>query len=84
MAMLKDNKTEDTQISLPPQLLRAYEVIITPSFQVQTQHVLKVRSLKSDIIGSQVTIRGIVCRMGQLKPQIQIVTYSCDKCRYEM
>ena len=43
-----------------------------------------LRAIRAQHIGKLVTIRGIVTRVSDVKPYISVVTYTCDKCGYEV
>ena len=44
---------------------------------------VSVRHVRSKSMGKLVTIRGMVVRASDVKPQCQVVTYSCDACGCE-
>lgn len=43
-----------------------------------------MREIKATSIGSLVTIRGIVVRASDVKPQMQVAVYVCDVCGFEV
>ena len=43
-----------------------------------------MREIKAHTIGSLVTIRGIVVRVSDVKPQMQVAVYVCDVCGFEV
>jgi len=43
-----------------------------------------MRRLKSDLIGSTVTIKAIVVRVTEIKPFLKVASYSCDVCGNEV
>ena len=48
-----------------------------------TMKSLSVREVKADKIGQLVTVRGIVTRTTEVKPVVEVATYTCDKCGAE-
>ena len=43
-----------------------------------------MRDIKSDCIGSLVTVKGIVTRASDVKPCLQVAVYACDVCGCEV
>ena len=43
-----------------------------------------MRDIRSNQIGSLVTLRGIVTRASDVKPCIMVAVYACDSCGYEV
>lgn len=46
--------------------------------------VLPLRALTADRIGSLVCVRGIITKVTDVKPQLQVATYTCDECGFEI
>ena len=44
---------------------------------------MSVRQVKGDSVGHYVKIRGMVTRVGNVKPLATVIGYSCDKCGFE-
>jgi len=65
----------------PPALTRRYRVYINA---VSTAKPLSVRLVKSEMVGSLVTVKGLITRVTNVKPQIVVAAYSCDKCGDEV
>ena len=42
-----------------------------------------VREVKADNIGKLVVVRGIVTRCTEVKPVVEVATYTCDQCGAE-
>lgn len=64
----------------PPELMRRFEIYFkTPSLQKPTP----IRDVKAAQIGKLVTVRGIVTRCTEVKPMMQVATYTCDQCGAE-
>ncbi|XP_023319814.1 DNA replication licensing factor mcm7 [Eurytemora carolleeae] len=65
---------------IPPSLLRRFEVLIKPQ---SSDKVVHIRDIKAEYIGKLVTLKGIVTRCTEVKPMMQVATYTCDKCGVE-
>lgn len=48
------------------------------------KQISKMREIKGAQIGSLISIKGIVIRASDVKPQMQVATYTCDVCGYEV
>jgi len=48
------------------------------------QNMVPLRSLKASLIGSHVTIKAQVVRCSEVSPMMQVATYICDACGYEI
>ncbi|KAG1324030.1 hypothetical protein G6F62_009332 [Rhizopus arrhizus] len=75
-----DNPIE-TQSQLPPSLTRRFEVFFKP---LSDDTPLSVRQINGAKLGQLVTIRGIITRVSDVKPFLQVNTYSCDSCGSEI
>ena len=69
--------------SIPKELERTYQIVIIPG-EMSKKQVLKMREIKAKQIGSLVTIRGIVVRASDVKPQMEVAVYVCDMCGFEV
>ena len=49
----------------------------------EDQKHLAVRDVKADSIGKLVVVKGIVTRATEVKPMMQVATYTCDQCGAE-
>ncbi|KAG2227022.1 hypothetical protein INT45_006429 [Circinella minor] len=67
--------------TFPPALTRRYEVFIKP---LSTDEAVSVRQIGGTSLGQLVTVRGIVTRVSDVKPFLQVNTYSCDTCGSEI
>merc|ERR1740128_994785 len=66
--------------TFPPELMRRYEVY----FKSQSnEKVIPIREVKASSIGKLVNIKGIVTRATEVKPMMQVATYTCDQCGAE-
>lgn len=70
----------------PPQLLRRYNLYFKPltNSTSKSSKPLNIRSVKGSHIGQLITIRGIVTRVSDVKPSVEIQAYTCDTCGYEI
>lgn len=72
--------TRDSRNKYPPELMRRFEVY----FKAQSTHKhATIRNVKAEQIGKLVSVKGIVTRASEVKPMMQIATYTCDQCGAE-
>jgi DNA replication licensing factor MCM7 len=62
-----DNKNAQHKNTIPPELERQFNVIITPGENTKPM-ISKMREIRANAIGSLVTIKGIVTRASDVKP----------------
>ncbi|KAJ3186748.1 Mcm2-7 hexameric complex component [Gaertneriomyces sp. JEL0708] len=65
----------------PPDLTRRYAVTFKPR---SVQKAVSVRDIKAAHVGKLVTVRGMVTRVSDVKPQAVVLCLSCDKCGHEV
>jgi len=66
--------------SFPPELMRRFEVY----FKVRTDDkIVPIRDVKATCIGKLINVKGIVTRATEVKPLMQVATYTCDQCGAE-
>ncbi|OJJ46640.1 hypothetical protein ASPZODRAFT_66081 [Penicilliopsis zonata CBS 506.65] len=73
----------------PPELTRRYTLNFKPltpsgSSSERDTKALAVRNVRSDHLGSLITVRGITTRVSDVKPAVQINAYTCDRCGCEV
>ena len=71
----------------PDKLLRRYDLYFKPLTNDSlhsTSKPLSVRQVKGDKIGNLLTVRGIVTRISEVKPNVQVNAYFCDRCDAEV
>ncbi|KAL2872435.1 DNA replication licensing factor MCM7 [Aspergillus lucknowensis] len=73
----------------PPELTRRYVLNFKPltpsgSSSERASKALAVRNVRSEHIGSLITVRGITTRVSDVKPAVQINAYTCDRCGNEI
>ena len=61
---------------LPPGLKRRYEVRVLPRTK---EKAFALRLVKAASLGNLLTVKGIVTRVSEVKPNISIATYTCQK-----
>ncbi|KAI8908195.1 MCM2/3/5 family-domain-containing protein [Powellomyces hirtus] len=77
-----DAAREGTNAPLfPAMLTRRYSVYFKPRSLVKA---VSVREVKGAAVGHMVTVRGMVTRVSDVKPQAVVIALSCDKCGYEI
>ncbi|UZJ52608.1 hypothetical protein CBS101457_001928 [Exobasidium rhododendri] len=82
---VSEEDMEDTsrETLFPALLLRRYTLYLRPDGR-QEEKTMAVRAIKSAHIGSLLTLRGIVTRVSEVKPCIQVDAYACDDCGAEV
>jgi DNA replication licensing factor MCM7 len=68
---------------LPPELERTYQVFIVNG-EFSKKSILRMRDIRSNQIGSLVTCKGIVTRVSDVRPCIQVAVYACEVCGAEV
>lgn len=71
--------------SFPPELTRRYTVYFTPPNNPYrfARPPLAVRDIRGTQLGRLITVRGIVTRVSDVKPALQVNAYTCDRCGHE-
>ncbi|KXJ24976.1 DNA replication licensing factor mcm7-A [Exaiptasia diaphana] len=70
----------DIRSKYPAELLRRFEVYFK---HLSLQKPESVRRIKADSIGKLTVVRGIVTRCTEVKPVVEVATYTCDQCGAE-
>ena len=70
----------DDKNRFPNELLRRFEVYFKAPASQKTQ---SVRQIKAKSIGKLVNVKGVVIRVTEVKPMLQVATYTCDRCGAE-
>jgi len=65
----------------PSELLRRYQIAIEPPKDYPN---LLIRNIKAKSIGNIVKIKSIVTKISDVKPMMQVATYTCDVCACEI
>ncbi|CAF3399594.1 unnamed protein product [Rotaria socialis] len=77
------NNTEESRDPMnryPEELMRRFELYFKSS---STQKHLSVRQVKAHQIGKLISVKGVVTRATEVKPMINVATYTCDICGAE-
>jgi DNA replication licensing factor MCM7 len=77
----RDNTDMLKNQALPKALLRKYEINF---IKTRRSRPNPLRSVKSKHLGKLVSIRGTVTRVSDVKSEIKVCTYLCDKCNFEV
>jgi len=65
---------------IPAQLTRRYDVL----FNCQSsEKAIAIRDIKAEYVGKLINMKGIVTRTNEVKPMMQVATYTCDQCGVE-
>ncbi|KAJ1454692.1 minichromosome maintenance protein [Pelagophyceae sp. CCMP2097] len=67
--------------AFPRQLAMRFELRLVPPASVLPS---PLREMRAADIGRLVRVRGIVTRATDVKPLVEVVTYTCDDCGYEV
>ncbi|OEJ83051.1 DNA replication licensing factor MCM7 [Hanseniaspora osmophila] len=78
-----DQLAKEESELFPNKLLRRYELYFK-TLEDNTQKVYSVREVKGSKIGNLITVRGIVTRISDVKPSVQVNAYTCDQCGFEV
>ncbi|XP_031567709.1 DNA replication licensing factor mcm7-like [Actinia tenebrosa] len=73
-------ETVDLRSKYPPELLRRFEICFK---HLSIQKPESVRRIKAESIGKLTVVRGIVTRTTEVKPVVEVATYTCDQCGAE-
>ncbi|KAK9894513.1 MCM-domain-containing protein [Cystobasidium minutum MCA 4210] len=72
---------ENESAVFPPELLRRYNLYFRP---LRSSTPLAVREVKGAHLGKLITVRGIITRVSEVKPLLQVSAFSCDACGCEV
>ena len=70
----------DPKNRFPNELLRRFEVCLKAPASMKS---VSVRQIKARSIGKLVNVKGVVIRATEVKPMLQVATYTCDRCGAE-
>lgn len=80
IARLKEkHPTKKATDVFPAPLLRNYTIL----FRSRSNYYCSIREVKSNDIGRLIRIRGVLTRISQVKPFVQVCTYVCESCGSE-
>merc|ERR1719201_2041645 len=66
---------------MPRQMKNDWEVRFKPRDEAKQ---LKLRDISSGYVGSLVQMECLVVRISQVKPKVEVVTYTCEVCGAEI
>ncbi|RXG67486.1 DNA replication licensing factor mcm7 [Armadillidium vulgare] len=78
--MNRPGEVRDPRVKYPMELMKRFEVYFKAP---NTLKSLSIRHVKAAQIGKLVQVKGIVTRATEVKPMIQVATYTCDQCGAE-
>ncbi|GMM30810.1 mini-chromosome maintenance complex protein 7 [Martiniozyma asiatica (nom. inval.)] len=78
------DSNNDLPNEFPPELLRRYNLYFKPESRSKTQKPLMVRNVKGSHIGKLITVRGVIIRVSDVKPAVEVQAYTCDTCGFEI
>ena len=76
-----DGSVPSADRDVPRSLVRRFEVSVLP---LRASKARKLREVRATDIGTLVKVKGMVTRATDVKPQISVVTYTCDVCASEI
>lgn len=71
----------DPRNLVPSVMTRTYQTVIVPR---QIEKSIPLRSVRSEHVGSLVSVTGIVTRVTEVKPRVVAAVYVCHGCGYEV
>eukprot|EP01028_Stygiella_incarcerata_P001710 TRINITY_DN1314_c0_g1_i1.p1 TRINITY_DN1314_c0_g1~~TRINITY_DN1314_c0_g1_i1.p1 ORF type:complete len:756 (+),score=209.29 TRINITY_DN1314_c0_g1_i1:252-2270(+) len=66
--------------ALPPSLRRRFRVIFRPL----VEKPLSVRQVSAKDVGHLVSLKAVVVRCTDVRPEVAVATYTCDQCGFEV
>ncbi|KAF9265675.1 MCM-domain-containing protein [Marasmius fiardii PR-910] len=76
----RNARIDGGQTGFPDHLLRRYYVYFKP---LASDVAMAVREVRGAHLGRLITVRGIVTRVSEVKPLLQVNAYTCDVCGAE-
>ncbi|KAG5636824.1 hypothetical protein H0H81_006740 [Sphagnurus paluster] len=76
----RNEQIEGASARFPDHLLRRYNLSFQP---LKSDVAMAVRDVKGVHLGHLITVRGIVTRVSEVKPLLQVNAYTCDVCGSE-
>jgi DNA replication licensing factor MCM7 len=73
---------QNATAQIPNELKRRFEVRLTLVHEDKSNYTA-LRKVRANHIGQLVTIRAMVARCSDVKPQAKVVTYACEECGFE-
>lgn len=66
--------------NIPDSLTRTYQVVFRPFSSTPIQ---SVREISSNQVGNLIVLKGIITKIGEVKPLLLVGAYSCERCGSE-
>ncbi|KAE9409787.1 minichromosome maintenance protein mcm7p [Gymnopus androsaceus JB14] len=76
----RNERESEAENGFPDHLLRRYNLYFQP---LKSDISLAVREVHGSHLGHFITVRGIVTRVSEVKPLLQVNAYTCDVCGSE-
>ncbi|TFK30025.1 minichromosome maintenance protein mcm7p [Coprinopsis marcescibilis] len=76
----RNEQLDDPLNRFPAHLLRRYNLYFKP---LKSDEAIAVREVKGSNLGQLITVRGIVTRVSEVKPLLQVNAYTCEVCGSE-
>ncbi|TFK42487.1 minichromosome maintenance protein mcm7p [Crucibulum laeve] len=76
----RNEQLDGAEDGFPEHLLRRYNLYFKP---LNSDVAIAVRDVKGSSLGRLITVRGIVTRVSEVKPLLQVNAYTCDVCGSE-
>lgn len=73
----------DPKQRIPPELERSYQIVLIQG-ETGKKRVAPMREIKAAQIGSLITMKGIVTRVSDVRPCMQVAVYTCQVCGFEV
>ncbi|KAH3679183.1 hypothetical protein WICMUC_001194 [Wickerhamomyces mucosus] len=70
----------------PPNLTRRYNLYfrpVTKHYGKQQFKPISVREVRGSHVGQLITVRGLITRVSDVKPSVEVTAYTCDQCGSE-
>ncbi|PXF44006.1 DNA replication licensing factor MCM7 [Gracilariopsis chorda] len=71
----------DPRNLVPAAMTRLFDVLLIPQ---PTEKPIPLRMVRSEHVGRLLTVTGIVTRITEVKPRVEVATYTCHSCGYEV
>ncbi|CAN8065741.1 unnamed protein product [Agarophyton chilense] len=71
----------DPRNLVPAAMTRLFETLLIPQ---PNEKAIPLRMVRSEHVGRLVTVTGIVTRITEVKPRLEVATYTCHSCGYEV
>lgn len=68
-------------LQVPASLMRRFSVTFKARSKIPT---FAVRQIHAENVGHMIKLRGIITRVTEVKPLLQVGTYTCEQCGYEI